>query len=1232
LAAFQALLHRHTGQADLAVGTPVANRSWPELEGLIGFFVNTAVLRQRLNGRVGFHELLAETRETVLDALAHQEAPFERLVAELRPERDPAFQPLAQVAFAYQNVPHHEPRPPGLRLERLRVGTGSSKFDLSLVVSDASDALRVVLEYDSDLFDRTTATRFADGYARLLAAALRDPDLPLTELEVLTPAQRHLVRAEWNDSRSSWPNEPATVVEMVDRAVRRYPSRTAVSLGRQRLDYRQLDDLAEQIADALADRGVGAGHRVAVLLRRSPVLVAAQLAVMRTGAAYVPLDPSAPPRRLRDLLTDAAAVAVVAEADLLAPLAGNHPLTLLLPLAGHRSRHRRAPRRPPDPAQAAYLIFTSGSTGRPRGVEISHGSLRNLVLWHRETYGVGTDDRASLLAGLAFDATVWETWPYLTAGASLHLPAERVRTEPRALRRWLARTGITMAFLPTPLAEAVMAAGDTAEAAPRLLHTGGDRLHARPPAGARFTLVNHYGPTETTVVATAGVVPSEPAGSLPDIGRPIANLEVHVVDAGLYTVPIGVAGELLVGGVGLALGYSGLPRQTAEHFVPDPFVARPGGRLYRTGDFVRHRADGRLDFLGRLDDQIQLHGVRIEPGEVESALAEHPRIAAAAVAAQETGPGRVQLTGFFVARGEAPGEEELRDFLAHRLPATLVPVRFVQLDALPLTANGKVDRRRLPRPALTVASPSRPLPDDPPLRRLAEIWCSVLSLEAVGLDDDFFRLGGDSLSMIEMIARARRAGLAITAEQVMRDRTIARLAPRFGEVAPPPAAAGRVGPEPPLTPIQHWFFEHDLGDRDHWNVSVVLAVPGDLSTSHLRTALSVLVAHHDSLRLRFTRRNGSWQQRVVPASSVAVSELDGRRIGNAAAARLLQRAGACIQTSLSIENGPLLRAFHLRRREPGADRVLLVVHHLAADGISLGVLIRDLETVYGQLAAAVEPRLQEVPTSFARWAHSLRDHVESPSLRSQVAYWTSRPWHLATPLPSRDNGGGRRRGEARAERVRSGVERTRDLLGAASELGCDVSDLALAAAVLALARASGGRRLLVALVQHGRIPVAEGLALDRTVGWFSSIFPVLFELPDRASADAVLTQVRRRLAEVPEGGIGYGLLRYAVGDPGVRRIPHHQVSFNYLGRLGQASSRPGTFVPTGESAGPLYSPRGSRPSELAIFVSLGRDGLDTRWIYGRDQLPRRTVLRLTTTYERALAELARSKGERNDEC
>lgn len=761
LAAFYAVLHRYTGKRDICVGSAFASRQVPGTEDLIGMFVNTVLLRCDAHGTLSFEDLVKNVHDVVLDATSNELLPFPELVRMLNPAREPGRNPLTEVLFSVNDSPIPNLDLAGATGTIFEHGNGSAKMDLDIVVipraeSQGADAehtdgrITMLWEYVVDLFDGATIRRMADYYLRLLADAIARPTAPLFELALLSQRDREKVLVDWNPERHHQRDGPL-VHHAVRAQARSTPVAPAIREDAREVSYAELVRQADSLAGILRACGVGPRTVVGVCLPRGTDLVIAELAVLYAGAAYLPLDPENPPVRLASQYAAAGAVLIITTSVVAGRLPGDLEQLAMDQLPDATGVVDAGPSDPTTHDDLAYLIATSGSTGQPKTVMVDHRSLSNVVGWRCRWCDLGTADRIAQVASPGFDTSVMDIWPTLVSGATLYVPDQDTRLDPERLRTWLVDEGITVTELPTPLAERVLALTWPAETALRELITGGDRLRIRPPTTLPFRVINEYGPTETAATATAGYV--QPAGTVdgpPDIGRPITGASAYILDGWRQPVPLGATGELWVGGVGVARGYHGSPGITADRFVPDPFSDVAGRRMYRTGDLARHLPNGQIAFLGRRDRQVKLRGYRIEPAEVVEVLRAYPAVTDAVVLATTTdgdgdGDGEKRLVAYLEAEDQPSLLQQVREHLADRLPRYMIPTDFVRLDSLPLNRNGKVDERALPTPGPAAPDPNYRAPVTGTERLLADIWCRVLQLERVGLDDNFFDIGGHSL-------------------------------------------------------------------------------------------------------------------------------------------------------------------------------------------------------------------------------------------------------------------------------------------------------------------------------------------------------------------------------------------------------------------------------------------------------------------------------------------------------
>nr|WP_277991511.1 non-ribosomal peptide synthetase [Corallococcus macrosporus] len=1010
LSAYQLLLSRYTGQDDLLVGTPIAGRRFSELEGLIGFFVNTLVMRARPGAVSSFRALVAQVRESTLSAFEHQDVPFEKLVEELQPERGLDRTPLFQAFFALQNTPVPSLGLPGLTLQPLAdAAEAPTRFELSLHMEETPEGFHGVLQYGASRLAASTAVRLARHLEVLAQAVVSGPDQPLAGISMLTAAERQQVLRDWNDTGREAPRED-TLPRLFEQQVGRTPDAPAVRFGDDVLSFAQLDVRSNQLAHALRARGVGPDVRVALCFERSVDMVVALMGVLKAGGAYVPLDPAWPERRRAFAIQDSAARVVLTQGPLAASLKSADVETLCLDVA--RASLDQEPVQAPEPRNApehlAYVIYTSGSTGTPKGVMVQHRSVLNLHAALKRTVYAGRPSglSVSVNAPLAFDGSVKQLIQVLD-GHCLCIVPDALRQDAEAMVAWVRQQAVDVLDCTPSLLRLMLRAGLLEGArAPAVLVPGGEALDeatwetlAAAPGTRTF---NVYGPTECTVDATAFAVRP---GTRPTLGGPLLNVRTYVLDAGLRPLPVGVAGELFIAGAGLARGYLGQPALTAERFVPDPFAATPGERLYRTGDKSRWSEDGTLEYLGRIDFQVKLRGFRIELGEIEAQLRQHPGLAQALVLVREDVPGNARLVAYVVPRAAtAPQAEALRDFLHPRLPEYMVPAAFVALPELPLTPNGKVDRKALPAPQAGAQAHEPPRPGAE--TKLAALWADVLQVPRVGALEDFFALGGHSLLATQVVSRIRAAfGVELPLRSLFESPTVRALASRIDSASvasslPPLLPAPRDAALPLSFAQQRlWFLDQLQPGSPAYNIPVALQAHGPLDSDALRRAFESLVHRHESLRTTFLPLDGAPVQRIHPPApfSLGFSDLSALASPDAEARALASREAL---RPFDLAHGPLLRA-HLLRLGASRHVLLLTLHHIISDGWSTGVLVREMAALYQAHLAGTPVSLPPLPIQPADHALWQRSWLRDALLEQQVAWWRRHldgaPAHLELP-------------------------------------------------------------------------------------------------------------------------------------------------------------------------------------------------------------------------------------------
>jgi amino acid adenylation domain-containing protein len=996
------LLGKLGGGEEVVVGTPVAGRRDDALEDLVGFFVNTLVLRVGMRGGERFGELVERVREEDLNAYANQDVPFERLVEDLNPTRYLGRHPLFQVMLLLQNNAFTGFELPGLEVRLEAPKTQTARFDLLFSLSErrgedgSAQGIAGEIEYATELYERETVKRIGERLVRVLERVAEDVEARIGGIDVLTEEERRQIVEEWNGTKEEV--EERTLAEMFEEQVERNGERKAVMYGGEWLSYGELNERANRLAHYLMEMGVGPETLVGVLLERSAEVVVSQLAILKAGGAYVPLDPEYPKERLAFIIADSMPVRILASGKTAQQLPASAARVVVddeetKEEIGRRSKtnpgnwERRSPL---SPGNAAYIVYTSGSTGKPKGVVIEHGSLINLVVWHCKTYNITPGDRATLNAPLAFDASVWELWPYLCAGAGICIPTRDIRESLPKLLEWIDEQQITISFQPSPLIPAILEPGSHRPASLRVVVTGSDKLRACPHRNESFELVNHYGPTECTVIVTAGTLRGVPENVDPHIGKPISNTQIYVLDNFLHLVPVGVAGELYIAGTAVGRAYLKRAVLTAERFVADPY-AQQGGRMYRTGDLARWRMDGNLEFLGRTDDQVKIRGFRIELGEIEAVLRGHPGISQAVVVLADIRPEEKELVAYVV------GDENLdlgsvRRHMEETLPKYMVPKAILRMKRFPLTPNNKVDKRALPVPDFAGSSGEYHAPRTPEEEILCGLFAELLGLERIGIEDNFFELGGHSLMATRLVSRIRTVlGAELAIRTLFESPTVGELSERLRDSARRRPMLGRQSrPEHlPLSYAQQrlWFIDQLEKASPEYNMPEALWLRGELDRAALERAVNKIVERHESLRTNFGQGSGVAEQKIEEALRIEIplEDLSGLK-EEKQRERLAMELRREWEQSFDLARGPVLRMKLLKLGEQ--EHILLAnMHHIASDGWSFGIFHRELRLLYEAYSEGRENPLPPLTVQYADFALWQREWLEGDVLDQGLTYW-----------------------------------------------------------------------------------------------------------------------------------------------------------------------------------------------------------------------------------------------------
>ena len=1215
MTAFALLLSHYSGRRDLLIGMPVANRHHLHTEGLIGFFVNILVLRADMTGNASFRQLLGRIKSAMLDAYSHQDMPFEKLVEAVRPQRDPSRSPLIQVMFDMHNAPAGSLNLPDVTLTPIERGGRHAKFDLTLFMAERDDDVVGMFKFNRDLFDAETMRALAGHLCNLLAALASEPDRSVWSASAMDERERHHVRSLCTGPRREQPDitarnprpiwyraeqpgdrlldrSPHTVNELFERAAEADPDGTALRLDDQHISYGELNRRVNQLAHHLrSSYQVVPESPVGLLLPRSDWLVVSILAVLKSGGAFVPIDPAYPDARIRQILDDAGISALLLHSETLSRVtdfdgelfACDVQCDLLdtpcdNPIPSH------------GPDNLAYIIYTSGSTGTPKGCYLSHANLAHYIDWCNHTY-FASDEQGhfALVTSPSFDFTLTSVFCPLTRGKSLTI-ADRSAEISDLLGQYFDSTSPVDTIKLTPSHIELLSRLELEQGTMSTVILGGEAL--TPPQvsflqrlNPGMKLYNEYGPTEATVGCIVARLESAQA-PIP-IGTPIADTDVYIMDNSGRQVPISVPGEIYLGGAGLARGYHGRPALTASRFVPHP--DRPGQRLYRTGDRARLLRQGTIEFLGRMDNQVKIRGFRVEPGEIEATMRQYPGVKDARVVVRSAANQQSCLTGYVIPSDTGLERDSLRRFLASRLPAYMVPAALFTVGTWPLTVHGKLDVGKLP--ASDGASRSPGAHKTPPRTAteqvLAAIWCNVLRLPEVGVDDNFFELGGDSILMVQVASLAGQHGLSIAPSKIFDHPTIAELASEAVRRTEGTERQAEMGSFP-LLPTQVAYFESAPPRPHHYNHSILVEVPKQLTARALTAILHELVEHHDVFRWRFVKQGDDWVgehvehiAHVGDGQGIATWKLDQLDLSQLAPAEqraAIEKHTGRLQVGMDLAKPPLARFLWCDMGEGRPARFLWIMHHLLVDGVSWRILWADLVSLYEQMQRGDSLSLPPRTSSFKSWAIRLREYAQRDEMVGERAYWLAQLPRLRTDAlfdhmsgvaklvesKQHSTGSTLRAGDREEIGVRLTPEQTEALIRRVPRaLHTRVNEVLLTALLMALAEYTGRDDIPVMMEGHGREPLFEDVDVSRTVGWFTTHFPVRVAVDDDPIVS--LKAIKECLRSVPKNGIGYGMLRYFGGQLH-NSLP--QVLFNYLGQIDQH------FHDGGRSWQPVAEPTG----------------------------------------------------------
>ncbi|HTI12888.1 MAG TPA: amino acid adenylation domain-containing protein [Puia sp.] len=1230
--AYFILLHKYSNVSIIAISNVVHGRGFGKnnYKDVIGLFAKRLPVILSIHENDTLRDLLTAVHEDMVNSFQYSDVPYELIERDLNKRDQTAQKPLTPAIFNLIKERKTVLKKDGfedLNLPEYEEGqAGTPQHDIGLSLEDWGTGFRMRIEIRCDTPFEPMVGLIWQRYMALLEACIYQPERRIGELSDLPPEEQTLL-SRFSCRIREFPREK-TLTQLWREQAARTPDHPAVWTKQRQISYSELDHESDRLAFLLSEKGIGKGSLAVVCMERGVDLLTGMLGILKAGGAYVPIDPSYPSERVAYMLADACPLVILCSHGSSA-LIPSHLSGLILLSDEWQGEPIAPPEVLPQPGDPAYVVYTSGSTGRPKGVVIGHSGIVNMVSWHQRTFEITDQSRSLSAASIGFDAFAWEIWPYLTNGASIWLIEEEQRKDPFELHRFCVYHRITHCTIPTALVSAFAVCCLDGSTDLQFITTGGDRLYWKRLPSAGFRIVNNYGPTEDTIQTTCYSIPDDEPTGFPPIGTPIDNHRLYVLNSRLKPVPIGVAGELFIGGEGLALGYLNQPGLTAERFMTGHSEDVPGARIYRSGDICRWLPDGNLDYIGRLDNQVKIRGYRIEPGEIENLLRQYPGTKDAIVLAKTDAQGNKRLAAYVVGQDaqQLPG---LQRYLQERLPAFMIPALWLFLDSLPMTVHGKIDIAALPEPAFPAERKKAfAAPRDDMEAALVTCWQELLGLEEIGIRDNFFELGGDSIIAIQVVSRIRRLGYDLRPSDIFRYQTIEGLSD---------AAAGytssgrRSGAEQGiltgdcgLLPIQMAYLERKTPSPalSHFNQSRLTGIDKSIGPEALSAALKELARHHDALRFLYRPTTNGWQQsygEMLP--DLTIADLRAESIDNLSGAITQLAEGA--QRDLDIQQGRLVKAvLLLTPAEDANNRLLLIIHHLAVDGVSWRILEDFLEAALTGVSPDTVPVPVAKTSSYREWRRALETYSRSGSLTSQLTYWKELMGNRQS-LP-RDKIAEETATGADWDTIKSvwTIAGTRALLQAApAAYHTGINDILLAALAKTLCSWTNRPNILIGLEGHGREEgIVQGMDVSRTVGWFTSLFPVLLEWASGEVAGDLIRNTKEMLRRVPDKGLGYGILRYLCGAEGLAGEQPWETVFNYMGQPDNTLTHSRLFRPAVESAGSRASDRHVLTEKLAVNCWVSGDTLEIHWGYSRKHYHSGTVTKLAAAYINCLEEL-----------
>ena len=1243
------LLYRYSGEEEVSVGTVVANRGEVGMEKLIGYFANTIVMRVRVEGREGYRELLRRVKEKALGAYAHGEVPFERVVSEIGVERNTSRTPLFGVMFVLQNVPMGKLELAGIEMEAEEVELGRVPFELSVVMEEREGKLEGVIEYNEGLYDRSTIERMARHYEEILKGVVKgNGEEAVGKMRLMSEREEKRILEEWNETYTEIPEEN-TIAELFQAQAKMMPEQIAISYREEgkkvNISYRELEEKTTELAEYLEREGVKPGTIVGLSLERTAQLYIGLLGILKSGSGFLPLDPTYPKERLEYMIADTGIEYILTQRSLEGQMPDQVKRKIIIDGEWEKEKGQRGERekeRKGDLEGVAYIMYTSGSTGKPKGVMITHRSLINHNYGVKRLFELTERDRVLQFATINFDTSMEEIFPTWLSGATLVVPPrEKIRKGSllitgKELNELIEEEKITILDLPTAfwhewVYEQSMTKEKISESL-RLVVVGGEKSRRERyemwrevnERGIRW--INTYGPTEGTIIATA----YEPKGEIEKgkeipIGKPLGNVKIYILDENKRAVPIGVAGELYIGGKGVAKGYKNHPELEEGKFIANPY--KEGERMYGTGDWGKWLEDGNIEYLGRRDNQKKVRGYRIELEEIEKELMRNPEVReAVAMIYEGGGEGKERIVAFVVG---GRSEKEMTKNMRNRLPEYMIPSSIVTIEEMPKLPNGKINRNNLIGKIKENEGKQEYLePRNETERELTKIWGEVLGIEKVGIGENFFELGGDSILSLQMVAKAREKGLGVTVQDIFESQTIQELALKVGETKRVEAEQGTVTGEYELTPIQSWFFEQEFTKPEHWNQSILVEVNERMDKGILGETVKKILKQHDGLRTKFKKENGEWKAEImeeVEKEPLQIVEI--REKGEEEYRKQVEG----MQKGLEIERGALIQFGYFDFGERRKDQIFIVIHHLLTDVVSWRILLEDFWRIYGELTRGGEAKLRKT-TSYKKWAERLREYANTAQVQSEYDYWEQETREEYETREVDNIEGKNNEAEVKRKSVKIEAEKTKAFTEVMNEkYRANIQTGLVACLFVSNSRWSGKQEMMIEVESHGRQESVGEVDVSRTIGWFTSLYPVTLKMKGKREIEEITKYVKEKMVKVPNQGIGYGLLRY-LNEKTNKRLKkiHIPISFNYLGQMNQEREGDRGLRISREYGGRNISEENGRNYQLEINCGIANEQLSVDIIYSGAQYSTTTIDELASHFKTVIDEMIEVSGKEKE--